>query len=414
MPPKPAAKNGRFRSLRISPEVEGLPDPDGKAPARADFHIVGVPLCVVNALRRALFSDVKTAAIPFDPTGSLQERDAGIKFHVNTSVMHNEMLGHRIALVPLGFDEAQLATFDPAKYKFVLHVKNTGEEAVAVTTADFKVLNEADAAMPQAFRDAVFPPSPVTGDHVLLMRLRPGEELHLEARARLGRGRENARWMPVSRCFFVNHVDPAKFEASLKVKAEKADVNKEEDGDAYEALRGQHAVLDGLRDFVTDEHGEPVEFDFTVITESRLRPALLVRDGFRVLSDKVRRMAAALTPNAAWASYSSADSGGVDEIAVAQLPNMDDMYQLLVRGEDHTLGNLVQGLLYTHWVIDGGSEEVTFIGYHQPHPLEGNIVFKIKCASAGADVRRIFARGLEWVAAQLKDIELEWEGFARI
>jgi DNA-directed RNA polymerase subunit L len=90
------------------------------------------------------------------------------------------------------------------------------------------------------------------------------------------------------------------------------------------------------------------------------------------------------------------------DVRVHALANMDDFYEVVVHAEDHTLGNLVQGLLYRHWVRDGRSEVVSFVGYHQPHPLEDQIVFKVKVARAGDDVRTRLAEGLDWVRAELE------------
>jgi DNA-directed RNA polymerase subunit L len=453
-PKKPAAGSSsstdasRFAALTLAPEAPGLPDPDGVAPAFATFEIVGVDLCVVNALRRAIMSDVRTAAIPISkPT----ETDAdAVRFVKNTTVLNNEFLGHRISLAPLGFDEAQLAVFDPAKYKFVLRVKNTGAEVVNVTTGDFAVLDAADAAVPRAVRDAIFPPSPVTGDHVLLVRLRPGagpevegEELHVECRARLGCGREHTRWSPVSACYFQNKVDPEAFEASLaaKLAAEGGPV-PDPGSPAYEAARKQHAALDGLRDFVKNEHGEPAAFVFSLKTETRLRPAHLVLEGFRALVEKVKRLERGIREaqrmqqqvgggdedddddGSGWGKKSKRTQpqqkqpgdgeGDVDvaPVTIVAMSNMEDFYEIVVGGEDHTLGNLVQGLLYRHWVRDGGAKEASFVGYHQPHPLEDHIAFKVKCAKPGTDVGELMLGGLEWVIAHLRDIEAEWTRFA--
>jgi DNA-directed RNA polymerase subunit L len=419
-----------FAALSVAAELPQLPPPDGRAPSTATFDMIGVDLCVVNALRRAIMADVLTAAVAFNPTSPGENAKSGITFHRNTSVLHNEFLGHRVSLVPIGLDENQLHGFDPANYTFVLKTKNVGDEIVNVTTADFKVLDVTGAALKQADRDAIFPPSPVTGDHVLLARLKPsplndgnGEELHLECRARLGSGREHSRWSPVSTCFFRNKVDPAAFEATLAVRAataaKVAGVGRL-DTAAAAALRVQHAAMEGMRSFLKNEHGEPAAFEFTIKSETRLRPTYLVFEGMRVLAEKVRRLSRGLRHEAERNSEASWDAAGAPEldarhaaeVRVDVLANMDDFYEVAVQGEDHTLGNLVQGLLYRHWLRDGAAAVVSFVGYHQPHPLEEQIVFKIKCAKAGDDLRARLAEGLDWVLEQLDDLTAEWVAFA--
>jgi DNA-directed RNA polymerase subunit L len=63
-------------------------------------------------------------------------------------------------------------------------------------------------------------------------------------------------------------------------------------------------------------------------------------------------------------------------------------------------------------VRDGGASDVSFVGYHQPHPLEGEIVFKVKCAKAGGDVRSLLVEGLAWVVQELTDLSDEWGRFS--
>ena len=459
---------GRFASLVATVEGGGKVQ---SGPSRATFDVIGVDLCVVNALRRVVMADVTTVAIAFDPTAPKAERDAGIQFFKNTGVLHNEFLGHRISMVPLGFEERRISGYDPAQYKFVLKKKNQGDEVVDVTTADFVVQDVAGAELEEMTK-LVFPPSPITGDHVLLARLKPsanndgdGEEINLEARARRGTGREHARWSPVSACYFRNKVDPEAFEASLKTKIDAAGEGISEAERVR--IRGQHASLDGLRDFVKNEYGEPAAFEFAIVSESRLRPAYLVQQAFRVLTDKVKRLSAGVQRDAAAASLKKtpqqaggagddededgvaqggwggvggarpragrkggehgpvigtapdppADMDDVDgaadmDVSVRSLANMEDFYEVAVRGEDHTLGNLVQGLLYRRWVRDGGASDVSFVGYHQPHPLEGEIVFKVKCAKAGGDVRSLLVEGLAWVVQELTDLSDEWGRFS--
>ena len=490
--PQATSSASHFSNLVISAELPRLPPPDGRAPSTATFDVEGVDLCIVNALRRAIKADVRTAAVAFDPTRPVDAnagsvREAGIRFLKNTSVLHNEFLGHRVSMVPVGLDENQIHGYDPSVYKFVLRVKNRGADLLPVTTADFTVLDAGEAEVPQAMRDALFPPSPVTGKHILLVRLKPspmadgdGEEVHLECRARLGSGREHARWQPVSACHFRNRVDKAAFEASLAVKVAAAEASAklaleaEEGGkgtsslspEALALLRAQHAALDGQRDFERDANGEPSAFVFSLKSETRLRPTYLVFEGLRVLAEKVRALAEGIRKDAeakgkasnALSASGGAGAGDVEEeadewgapeasavpgyasdapqnqpkaaaappsayassagdptVTVVGLANMDDFYEVGVRGEDHTLGNLVQGLLYRRWILDGGGDggpKAAFIGYCQPHPLEDRIVFKVKCAKAGDDVHALFAEGLKWAQGYIEDLSIEWANFS--
>ena len=112
-------------------------------------------------------------------------------------------------------------------------------------------------------------------------------------------------------------------------------------------------------------------------------------------------------------SVSPADvDEGARKTRVEAVPNMDDFYHVTVRDEDHTFGNLVQGLLYRRWVRDGMGREVAYIGYYQPHPLENNIAIKIKCAVPSDDVRARLAEGITWAAERLDELIMEWIAFS--
>jgi DNA-directed RNA polymerase subunit L len=427
--------------LRIEPEVAGLPAPDGVAPSFARFEVADVDLSIVNSLRRAIMADVRTAAPVFDAAGGGAGHGT-IRFVKNTSVLHNEFMGLRLSLVPIGFDENQLHGFRPDQYRFVLRAANAGDAVLNVTTADIRVLDAAGAALPDAERDRLFPPSPVSGDHVLLVRLKPraqgagaldggtrGEELHVEFTAQLGSGSSRgAAFSPVSVCFFRNKVDPAAFERSLaervaRAKLQAADAEPgAEPGAAVDeaALRRQHAALDGQRDFVRDAHGEPAAFEFVLKSETRLRPTFIVFAGLRALVAKVKRLERGLARRAdagagAGAEVAARDGEGVVDAApvhVTAVPNVDDFYELAVHGEDHTLGNMTQAMLFKRWIRDGNSEDVSFIGYSQPHPQEDVIVFKIKLTHPGDDVRTRFAQGLAWLQTHLGALLDEWVRFS--
>lgn len=444
-----------FSNLRVDADAPGLPIPGEGGPggpSRLLFDVDGVDLCLVNALRRAIMADVRTAAIAFDPRGGPESAERNdVEFRKNTTVLHNEFLGHRISLVPLNFDERQLAGFHPSQYKFVLQAKNAGETVLDLTTAHFRVLDAAtDAAMPNAFRDALFPPSPVTGDHVLLVRLKPGargdgngEEVDLTCRARLGSGRDHARWSPVSECHFRNRIDPVAYEAALAATLARKGVDPADPTAAagIAAIRRQHEAFEGQRCFLKNAHGEPCAFEFVLKSETRLRPAHVVHAGFHALAAMVRALLRGVQRERVGrdvydARAAVAGDGGdgaaarVTEVDVLPAPNMDDVYDLVVSPADHTLGNLVQGMLYVRWVraeegpgassgdtsdtSEAAGDRVRFIGYHQPHPLEDRILFKIKCAKPGDDILALFERGVAWVAGRLDALGDEWAAVAKL
>ena len=396
--------------------------------SHAEFDVEGIDLCIVNSVRRVIMSDVQTAAFNYDPTHPAAA-GSGIAILRNTSSLNNEFVGQRVSLVPLGFDPNQLRMFEPSRFKCVLKVKNAGNTVRDVTTGDFEVFDQGGALHPKAVRDAIFPANPLTGDHILLLRLKPstqcdgnGEEIHVECHASVGTGRMHARWSPVSSCFFRFKKDPGLVKAALDARISALDEKRLADGKPpldvveRERERVQHDALDAHRCFLrSDATGEPVAFEFIIDCETRHRPSILVFEALRVLHDKVMAFREALVGSMD-EGVGGEDGAQYDDthrkVVIKPFANTDDFYHVLVRKEDHSLGNLVQGMLYGKWVRDGGSKEVSYIGYYMPHPLETNIVIKIKCAIPGDDVVARLSEGATWLAGELNALMVEWVMFA--
>lgn len=415
-PPGSASAGARFTNIRYA-------DSSGVPGARLTFEVSGIDLCVVNAMRRAMLAEVPTAAFRSNESpGDAGSHPPGVVVKANTSTLHNEFIAHRVSMVPLCLNENQLRVFEPWQWQFKLRVKNTGALPRAVTSADFEVMDNMGVRVPDAIRSAMFPANPMTGDHVLLTRLRPsahgdgqGEELHIECTASLGTGKQHARWSPVSCCHFRNKVDVA---ASNKALAQSVTAENERrqmeslpllTDEEQQQMAQQHAVLGAHRCFLKNEYGEPAVFEMFVETESRLRPAYVVFKALAMLQARVTKVRDALLAPGSGDDIGASTSAMTEpRVELLTTPNADDFYEIILRGEDHTLGNLVQGLLYRLWVRQGSSKDVSYVGYYQPHPLEDHIVLRIKCARPLDDVRARLADGLHFVREELRALAMQW------
>lgn len=411
----------------------------------ATFYLEGVDLCVANSVRRSIYSDVQTVAVDFDPSNPIpydikNPLTSGIDFKINTSVTDNEKLGRLISLIPICVDENRVKGYDPNTYKFVLKAKNNGDEVLSVKSSDIRVLDPTDAEVPKALRDSMFPPCPITNDHILIVRLKPsviasqeGEEIDIKFRARLGSGRENACWSPVSLCYLEFVRDEEKFERNVAALIENLKSDYENAGktltrEDIDRARKQYATLDGKRDFSVDEYDNPLLIKFTIDSVNRLRPIYLFHEGLTILSSKMKEFAKEIAKATDDENEKDESGWGGDEIDVdaafaapsqvniVKQPNMDDMYEIVVNHENHTLGNLVQGLLYRHWNMKGADAKkkgVVFFGYTEPHPLDDRIVFNIK-VNPGDKLGKVMQEGLEWCIAHVEALAKEFAEFSRL
>lgn len=170
------------------------------------FDIVHIDAPIANALRRILLVEVPSIAIEI------------VRFHNNTSIMHDEMFAHRLGLVPLCIDPRPFQIRqrgDPITsrntIKFKLKVKcERNRFAPADVEAPPSVLYKnhlitsshiehipfpgAEAQQAAMFGDR--PPGPVHDD-ILLCKLRPGQEIDVDMEATKNIGKEHAKWSPV-------------------------------------------------------------------------------------------------------------------------------------------------------------------------------------------------------------------------
>ncbi|CAE6415580.1 unnamed protein product [Rhizoctonia solani] len=165
-----------------------------------DFDLVGVDASIANAFRRILIAEVPTVAIE------------NVYIWNNTSVIQDEVLAHRLGLVPIRADPALLDfpdgnTTDRNTLVFHLSVtcsRNLGvakdETDPAVLYKNANVLSghmEWNGVGEQVNDFGNNPPRP-HNPKILLAKLRPGQELGMELHCVKGTGQDHAKFSPVA------------------------------------------------------------------------------------------------------------------------------------------------------------------------------------------------------------------------
>src|ERR671930_2750470 len=140
-----------------------------------------VPRQYVNAIRRLSISEVPTLAI--DDVVILD----------NSSVMHDEAIAHRLGLIPLRTDLSRFviphdcdckSTLGCSKCRVLLVLDSEASEKTKVVTSG-ELLSEDELV------------KPVSKDIPIII-LAPSQKLKFEAYARLGVGKDHAKWQPTS------------------------------------------------------------------------------------------------------------------------------------------------------------------------------------------------------------------------
>jgi len=190
------------------------------------FRINNIDHSVANALRRTIMSDTPTMAIHW------------VYIRENSSVMADEVLAHRLGLVPViadpdEFEEVvQKESFNPATditnrtgMFFELVVENKTNDVVSIYSNDISVasgpLDRSADPKKKPKKETQkqkqnFPLKP----GVLITRLAPHQKIEARMTAIKGVGRAHAKWMPTSVCFY-RHVKTVEIKDQEKVPAIK-------------------------------------------------------------------------------------------------------------------------------------------------------------------------------------------------
>lgn len=385
------------------------------------FILENTNMTIANTLRRCILMDTRSVGFRADLTNAA---DPGIRIRKNTSIIFNEMLAHRLTLVPLGV--RRIDEFEPDRYECVLQMKNENKGPVAedgmlhVRAGDFVIREKqedgtfADAG-PEAAA-ALFPADPITKDTALIVSLRPqwnpeqpAEEVDLTAYPVIGTGRDHMGFCPVAQCSYGNTLDtdPVRrdqfFRDWLTAFKKIADPTTVEPT-ALANYRHEWETMSIQRCFKIDPvTGQPNSFSFTVESVG-VRPVTdLVAEGIRAMGALVEPYTDATTP--------SADIG----IRILPVDTRMNGVDVFFAGQEHTLGNLLQTLV-TEMYLDNAAADapITFAAYRVKHPLTREMTLRLGIRdgvteSSEVIARKVIADAATRAKAIAAELERSWE-----
>ena len=158
-----------------------------------ELFVDGAPLPFLNAIRRYALAKVPTYAID------------EVAIVANTSAMFDEMLAHRLAMIPLRSEERvdRLLSVDVAICE---KCSLDSEEKPPKELCDKCFINmffevEARDSEVTVYSGDIKSEDPFVKpvyDNIPIVILAPGQKVALELRARIGRGLEHAKWSPAT------------------------------------------------------------------------------------------------------------------------------------------------------------------------------------------------------------------------
>lgn len=363
------------------------------------FTMSPVPVEYANVLRRAIQTEVDVLGFRADMTEDGTTSDVVVL--KNNTPLSNEMLADRIGLLPIIMPRE--GEWIKENVKFVLNKKNETDSNVLVSASDFVVTeivptSEEPVAVPNT---KFFHPDPVTGDTCLIALLKPGEEIHLEAYASMGKGREHARFNPTCVCAYsyTRDQDASRIQTlwqkwlreQKKRDPQEVEKNLEDKG----KLEREFRSLEIYRCFLVDAEGEPYSYDFNVESVGSMSVHKIVVLALNAVSKMCVK-------------YASIDTGDLPgNIDIRPVDSKMRGFDVWFSEEDHTLGSLLQTWLDNNKM---GQDKLSYVGYKVPHPLRHEMVLRIGVEDGNQlSARRLIAMAAKACADMYAGWATQWQ-----
>ncbi|KAH7866186.1 hypothetical protein Vadar_016830 [Vaccinium darrowii] len=166
------------------------------------FELHSTDASMANALRRVMIAEVPTVAIDL------------VEIEVNSSVLNDEFIAHRLGLIPLTSDRAMSMRFSRdcdacdgdgqcefCSVEFHLRAKCINDQTLDVTSKD--LYSSDHTVVPVDFSDSGSGIENSEQRGIIIVKLRRGQELRLRAIARKGIGKDHAKWSPAATVTFM-------------------------------------------------------------------------------------------------------------------------------------------------------------------------------------------------------------------
>ncbi|EXB51013.1 DNA-directed RNA polymerases I and III subunit RPAC1 [Morus notabilis] len=294
-----------------------------------EFDMIGIDPALANAFRRILISEVPTMAI---------ER---VLIANNTSVVQDEVLAHRLGLIPINVDPRlfEFAGNNTPNEKntivFKLHVRRKPNEPSSVKSneliwspkgSEFLLASEDSKSADTSSKPRTYTSFTCRQDslpefsnnaikvmeNILIAKLGPGQEIELEAHAVKGIGKTHAKWSPVATAWYrmlpeVVLLQEVEDEAAEELKAkcpvgvfDIEDIGKGRKRATVARPRGCTLCRECIRGGQQWEDRVSLRrrknhFIFNIESTGALPPEVLFTEAVKILEDKCERVIADLS-----------------------------------------------------------------------------------------------------------------------
>ena len=286
---------------------------------RISVETADIDLSILNGIRRILLMDIPI--LGFIGNGI----DSTVNIIENTTVLNNEIITNRIALIPLDVSEKYNDNYILEDNKLEIELNVSCAETIKIITTQDLIVTIDEQKVPNFFKKP----------YITITKLRKNESLHLKAEAVKETGRKNASFNIVSGSTVYN-----------KPKV---------------PFTNTKSIIEQERDY---NEGEYV-LEFEIINNTISHKYMLLK-AIDILINKLSIL--------------------IDKSTIDQFENNEETYDFSIPDENDTVGNIIQSYIFDNYVISKKKTVenciCTYIGYIVKHPLDKVLTIRMTLKDA--------------------------------
>ena len=307
------------------------------------FETTDVDLSILNGIRRVLLMDIPILGIIGNGI------DSTVNIIENTTVLNNEIIENRIALIPLNVTEEynDKFTFGEDKLTISLDVSCNESENIKTITTEHLIVTQNNKELKNFFNKP----------HCIITKLRKNEKLKLTADAVKETGRKSATFNIVSGVTLYN-----------KPKKE---------------LKDYSSVIEYEKDYIDGHY----VFKFEIINDTISHKYMLMK-AVDILINKLSLL--------------------MEKVKIEEFANNVTTYDFEFENENDTIGNIIQSYVFDNYIVKKkkilDDYECTYIGYIVKHPLDKILTIRITLDKEGLETASSF---LKLVCSEIIEKQLQ-------
>ena len=338
----------------MDPQISNISEENGQL----KFTIGNINVSVANSIRRCIISEIPTYGFR-----SISHKENDINITKNTTRLNNEIIKQRVSCIPV-HNIHKIDNHEEIHkiLQFEISKKNGSKNIEYVTTEDFKIKNTStDKYLSDEDRKKIFPPNSITGDYIIICRLRPkisedidGEVLEFKATVSLNNG--NTNYMYNASCTNFYNFTPDKVEQNKEWTAYSKKIKKDDkSGVDMENEKKNWYLHNGLRHYIENS------FDFTLESVGVYTNSELFKKACDVMIKKLENCSSKLDD---------------DTIKIEESKNtMENCFDVMLINEDYTLGKVIEYFMYNHYFEQ--NQILSYVGFRKNHPHDNYSVLRL-------------------------------------